>query len=318
MNHGSVTTAIQEGLPNGTAPHERTKRRPSTSGPILCVLGCGTMGRSILSGVLDAIEESGSTMTTTENGNSLLPPNRFIACVRREDAAAKLEQEWGNLVTVVRGAEANAKAVHESDFVLLGSKPQVAKDILNSPGMQEALKGKVLISILAGTTIKTLQTLCPDSKIIRVMPNTPSRYRKGMSVIVVGDGVSQSHLELVSWIFNQVGRTLVMDEKHIDPATAMCGSGPAMFAVILDAMTDGGVAMGVPRAQASLLLAQTMLGTASMVLEGVPPAKIKDDVATPGGCTIGGLLEMEDGKLRSTMARTIQTASNIASGLGKK
>lgn len=301
---------------NPMDPHinGKARRRPSTTGPILCVLGCGTMGRSILSGVLDALEESGATMGSA---NNLSPPSRFIACVRRDVAAAKLREEWGDQVTVVRGPEANTKAVSESDYVLLGAKPQVARELLTSPGMAQALQGKVLISILAGTTIATLQTLCPETKIIRVMPNTPSRIRKGMSVIVSGSGVSESHLEVVSWIFNQVGKTLIMDEKHIDAATAMCGSGPAFMAVILESMTDGGVMMGIPRAQAEELAAQTMLGTASMVQAGQHPALIRNAVATPGGCTIGGLLEMEDGKIRSTMARTIQTATNIASGLGK-
>lgn len=297
-----------------TTTAKKSRRRPSTTGPILCVLGCGTMGRSILSGVLDAIEESGPTM----DSNGLLPPARFMACVRREAAAAKLREEWGDQVSVVLGPEANARAVGESDYVLLGSKPQVARDILSSNAMQDALAGKVLISILAGTTIATLQSLCPRSKIVRVMPNTPSRIRKGMSVIVSGAGVSDAQLDLVAWIFDQVGKTLVMDEKHIDAATAMCGSGPAFMAVILESMTDGGVMMGIPRAQAEELAAQTMLGTASMVQAGQHPALIRNAVATPGGCTIGGLLEMEDGKIRSTMARTIQTATNIAAGLGKQ
>ncbi|CCG80872.1 Pyrroline-5-carboxylate reductase [Taphrina deformans PYCC 5710] len=317
---GGVTSSglvdPNQSLPSVQDPHVNTKarRRPSSTGPILCALGCGTMGRSILSGVLDAIEESGITM----HRSGLLPPARFIACVRREAAATKLKEEWGDMVSVVRGPEGNARAVSESDYILLGSKPQVAREILTSPGMRESLHGKVLISILAGTTIGTLQSLCPpDTKVVRVMPNTPSRIRKGMSVIVPGEGVAGTELELVSWIFNQVGKTLVMDEKHIDAATAMCGSGPAFMAVILESMTDGGVMMGIPRQQAEELAAQTMLGTASMVQAGQHPALIRNAVATPGGCTIGGLLEMEDGRIRSTMARTIQTATNIAAGLGK-
>lgn len=292
----------------------KQKRRPSSTGPILCALGCGEMGRSIFSGVLDALEDSDALETTSA---TLRPPARFIACVRSQGSAERCTAELGNLVSVVRGADANAQAVRDSDYILLCCKPQMAKDILTAPGMQDSLRGKVVISILAGKTIESLQVLCPESKIIRVMPNTPSRIRKGMSVIVSGPGVTDASLDLVSWIFNQVGKTLIMDEKHIDAATALCGSGPAFMAVILESMTDGGVMMGIPRAQAQELAAQTMLGTASLVQAGQHPALIRNAVATPGGCTIGGLLEMEDGKIRSTMSRTIQTATNIAAGLGK-
>ena len=276
--------------------------------PVLCALACGTMGQAILSGVLDALSE-------LEHPPSCAP-GKFIACVKRPETFQKLSNEWKDRVTVTRGAGDNALSVSKADFILLGSKPQMAAEILTHPEMRDAIKGKVIISILAGLTISKLQKLCPESKIVRVMPNTPSRIRRGMSVIVQGSGISSSELETIEWIFGQVGKTLVMDEKHIDAATAMCGSGPAFMAVILESMTDGGVMMGIPRAQAEVLAAQTMLGTAAMVQDGQHPALIRNAVATPGGCTIGGLLEMEDGKIRSTMARTIQTATNIAAGLG--
>ena len=268
------------------------------------------MGRSILSGVLDALLDPQAATTAH-------PPSKFIACVRRQEAldALTLEFQDHKNVTIVRGPHDNAKAVAQSDYILLGCKPQLAREILTHPEMAAAVVDKTVISILAGTTVSTLQSLCPRSQIIRVMPNTPSRIRKGMSVIVSSSN-DQTTIETVEWIFKCVGRTLVMDEKHIDAATALCGSGPAFMAVILESMTDGGVMMGIPRAQAQELAAQTMLGTASMVQAGQHPALIRNAVATPGGCTIGGLLEMEDGKIRSTMARTIQTATNIAAGLG--
>lgn len=299
---------------------------------MLCVLGCGTMGRSILSGIFDALQDgrtsptpsaspapgTESTATQQSSTDACRPPSTFIACVNRQETQRTLAHEWSHLpdVRVVSGAQANAEAVATADFVLLGSKPQAARSILMDAAMQRAVRGKTLISILAGTTIETLQRLCPESRIVRVMPNTPCRIRQGMSVIVRGDGVSRDTLEVVEWIFQRVGRTLVMEERHIDAATALCGSGPAFMAVILESLTDGGVMMGVPRAQAELLVAQTMLGTACMVQSGQHPALIRNAVATPGGCTIGGLLEMEDGKIRSTLARTIQTATNIAAGLG--
>lgn len=123
---------------------------------------------------------------------------------------------------------------------------------------------------------------------------------------------------LVTWIFAQLGRTLLLPEQHMNACTALCGSGPAFYALILEAMTDGGVMMGLPRPEAQMMAAQTMQGAARLVLGGEHPAIIREQVSTPAGCTIGGLLVLEDGKVRSTIARGIQEATRVASGLGSK
>lgn len=131
------------------------------------------------------------------------------------------------------------------------------------------------------------------------------------------EGASESRNRLVA-IFSAVGKCRILDEKHFDAATALAGSGPAFACVFLEAMVDGGVMMGMPRAEALELAAQTMQGAARMALQsGMHPAAIKDSVTTPGGCTIAGLMNLEDGRLRSTVARTIQAATEHAAGLGK-
>jgi pyrroline-5-carboxylate reductase len=131
------------------------------------------------------------------------------------------------------------------------------------------------------------------------------------------DRDSQARDRLVS-IFSAVGKCRILDEKHFDAATALAGSGPAFVCVFLEAMVDGAVMMGMPRKDATELAAQTMQGAAKMVLQsGMHPAAIKDSVTTPGGCTIAGLMNLEDGRLRSTVARTIQAATEHAAGLGK-
>lgn len=194
----------------------------------------------------------------------------------------------------------------------------MCKDILSDSSMRDALENKLLVSICAGVTISQLRGLLrSDTRVIRAMPNTPCRIQQGMTVISCDDTTTESDQMLVSYIFDQTGRTLILDEKHQDTATALCGSGPAFVCVLLEAMADGGVMMGIPRKEAQILVAQTLQGTARMVLDGQMPAQIRNDVATPGGCTIGGLLEMEDGGIRSAMARTIQTTTNIASSLGQ-
>lgn len=136
--------------------------------------------------------------------------------------------------------------------------------------------------------------------------------------VISPNGMSMDERVLVTWVFAQLGRTLVLPEKHMDACTALCGSGPAFYALILEAMADGGVMMGLPRPEAQMMAAQTMQGAARMVLGGEHPAIIREQVSTPAGCTIGGLLVLEDGRLRSTIARGIQEATKVASGLGSK
>jgi len=140
-----------------------------------------------------------------------------------------------------------------------------------------------------------------------------------MTVLAISPGISTNHENLARWIFESVGRCRLLDEKHFDACTALCGCGPAFASVFLEAMADGGVMMGLPRAEALELAAQTMQGAARMVLQtGQHPAALKDSVTTPGGCTIAGILVLEDGRVRSTIARAIETSTQVAGGLGKR
>ena len=224
----------------------------------------------------------------------------------------------------------NLLGVQKADVILLGCKPYNLKSILSEPGMQEALRGKLLISILAGVPVSQIEeTLYPHGsgeimeseqrcKIVRVMPNTASILRESMTVIATCTPPLPHHLDsLVTWMFTRIGQV-----KHINPAlmdvcTALCGSGPAFFSLFMEAIADGAVAMGLPRKEALFMAAQTMKGTAAMILEGEHPAILRDKVSTPGGCTIGGLLVLEEGSLRGTAARGLREATVVASQLGK-
>ncbi|KAH8829677.1 pyrroline-5-carboxylate reductase [Flagelloscypha sp. PMI_526] len=305
-------------------------------GYTLCVIGCGTMGIAVLSGVIDSMDprpkttkwEShtpGTLTPTAENGSSDAP-SHFIATVRREESATKLRSTFGalgslgSMVEVVTGQ--NKEAAMKADVVLLCCKPQLAASILAEEGLREALRGKLLISILAGVTIKQLEDMVdPSTKVIRTMPNTPCKIREGMTVVSTLPADSPSSdldQARILRIFSSIGRCRFLDEKHFDACTALSGSGPAFACVFLEAMADGGVMMGLPRAEALELAAQTLQGAARMVLQGgTHPAQLKDSVTTPGGCTIAGLLMLEDGRVRSTIARTIQTATEHASQLGQ-
>ena len=210
---------------------------------------------------------------------------------------------------------------------MLGCKPYMVSEILLEEGMREALAGKLLISICAGVTVHQLQHAIYGSapateenrcRIVRAMPNTASGIRESMTVIAISTPpLPESVSSLVTWIFRRIGDVVYLPSGTMDASTALCGSGPAFFALMLEAIIDGAVAMGLPRAEAVRMAAQTMRGTAGLVLAGEHPALLRDKVSTPGGCTIGGLLVLEDGKVRGTVAKAVKEATVVASGLGK-
>lgn len=306
----------------------------------LTVLGCGTLGIAILSGILSSLSDQNSARTTngTTTPTEELPsrtPSRFIACVTRPTSAKRVDAELSHLTSALKILQnENLKGVREADVVLLACKPYNLATVLQEDGMREALAGRLLISILAGVPVNQIEdtiygassnkTLPVDPavdgrcRIVRVMPNTASLVRESMTVIATSNPpLPQSLDALVSWMFTRIGRVVHLSPALMDASTALCGSGPAFFALVLEAIADGAVAMGLPRAEAQLMAAQTMRGTAGLVLNGEHPAMVREKVSTPGGCTIGGLLVLEEGSLRGTVARGVREATVVASQLGK-
>ena len=221
----------------------------------------------------------------------------------------------------------NIAGVEAADVVLLGFKPQMVDKILGTREMSIALEGKLVITILAGVSAdcikNTLQNAYSakdrrETSVVRVLPNTASAIGESMSVIATSDPpLTPESDALVSWMFSRIGRIVHLPPHLMDASTALCGSGPAFFALMLEAMLDGAVAMGLPRKEAQMMAAQTMKGTAGLVLGGEHPALLRDKVSTPGGCTIGGLLVMEEGRVRGTVARAVREATVVAEQLGK-
>lgn len=300
----------------------------------------GTLGIAILSGILSSLSEQTSARSTngTTTPSEELPlrtPSRFIACVTRPASAKRINTELSHLTSALTILQnENIKGVREADIVLLACKPYNLSVVLQEEGMREALVGKLLMSILAGVPVAQIEdtiygegsnkTLPADPavdgrcRIVRVMPNTASLIRESMTVIATSNPpLPQSLDALVSWMFTRIGRVVHLPQASMDASTALCGSGPAFFALVLEAMADGAVAMGLPRAEAQLMAAQTMRGTAGLVLNGEHPAMVREKVSTPGGCTIGGLLVLEEGSLRGTVARSVREATVVASQLGK-
>lgn len=305
----------------------------------LTVLGCGTLGIAILSGILASLSvsqhpshpspaypDSGAATPTTEVA-PVPTPSKFIACVRRPESAKRVKlavAEYDHSVQILQNE--NVRGVKTADVVILGCKPYMVAEILSEPGIKEALDGKLLISICAGVPVEQLQnvlyppgdTTANACRVVRVMPNTAAIVRESMTVIATSSPPLPPHFNsVVEWIFKQIGRVVHLPPSTMDVSTALCGSGPAFLALMLESLADGAVAMGLPRAEAQLMAAQTMRGTAGMVLSGEHPALVREKVSTPGGCTIGGLLVLEEGRVRGTVARSVREATVVASQLGK-
>jgi len=261
----------------------------------LAVLGAGKLGGILLRAYLK---------------QELFPPKRVAATVKHVDRAAALAKELGVAV-----ATENRKAVQGADIVLLCVKPQVVAEVLNeiAPELR-----KDAADFRGGVRSHKFHRTAPGWKIpvVRVMPNTPSAVGCGMTGICRGAHAGAEHLETAQAIFNAVGRTVVVDEKNMDAVTGLSASGPAFAYIILESLAEAGVKVGLPRDVATLLAAQTMKGAASVVLEtGDHPALLKDAVTTPAGCTIDGILELEEGKLRVTLIKAVVKATSRAGEL---
>lgn len=263
----------------------------------LAIIGCGTMGEAILGGLL---------------AQGSLRKDQVVVTARRDDVAAALHERHD-----VEATTDNIRACTAASVVLVALKPQRMQAVLDDDLLRLALKGKLLISIAAGIHIGQIQRWLPDTTIIRAMPNTPCLIGEGMTVLGRGAGVDDAQVALARGVFEPVGRCIDLEEKHMDAVTSLNGSGPAFAYVMLEALADGGVMMGLPRDVALEIAAQMFQGSARMVLHtGFHPAALKDQVTTPAGSTIAGLLIMEDGRIRSVLARTIQEATQVAASLG--
>jgi pyrroline-5-carboxylate reductase len=208
--------------------------------------------------------------------------------------------------------------VATAGMILICVKPAQAAKVIATLKDSLLRPDTVVISIMAGVTTAQLESLLStENPWIRAMPNTPCIVREGMTVICPGTHASHDHMAAAQKVFDAVGQCLATEETYFDAITALSGSGPAYQYLIMESFADAGVRVGLPRQMALKLVAQTAVGAARMVqASGRHPAALRDDVTTPAGCTIGGLLMLEDGKIRSVLARAIEEATKIAGNLG--
>ncbi len=265
----------------------------------LGVIGCGKMGTALVQGAIRA------GVVKSEDVTGCDP----FAGSREAFAAAT-----GAKVTTDIAETATA-----SDVLLLCTKPQDALAALADAAHAAAGKDRLVISIAAGLTLAALESAVPENfRIIRTMPNTPALVGKGAAGFCLGTRATAEDGESAQSLLAAVGLAVQVPEKLMDAVTGLSGSGPAYIYVVIDALADGGVRAGIPRAAAVKLAAQTVLGAAAMVLEtGEHPAVLKDMVTSPGGTTIAGLAELERHGLRSALIEAVGAATRRATELGK-
>ncbi len=264
----------------------------------IAVLGAGKMGGILLQAFLK---------------QQRFRPEEITATVAHPERAQALSAQWRVAVTTD-----NLPAAHNAEILLLAVKPFQIAALLEE--VRPALSpGKLVISVAASITTAAMeQAAGTEIAAVRAMPNTPSTLGVGIAGLCRGRNVTDAQMEEAASLFATVGRTVIVDEKHMDAVTGLSASGPAFIYIILESLAEAGVKVGLPRDVATLLAAQTTFGAAKMVLDtGYHPALLKDAVTTPAGCTIDGILELEEGGLRVTLIKAVMRATERARALAQ-
>ncbi|MBM7115457.1 pyrroline-5-carboxylate reductase [Archangium primigenium] len=265
----------------------------------IAFLGAGNMAEALIKGLLRA---------------GTARPESILATARRPERLDALRSTYG-----VRTTLDNLTAVREADVVVLAVKPQALDKVLVQVA-PAAGPEKLFVSVAAGVPISALERrLGGGSRIIRTMPNTPSLVGAGACALSPGEHASEEDLAVASRIFQSVGTTTVVDENLLDAVTGLSGSGPAYIFLIIEALSDAGVKVGLPRYTALKLAAQTVLGSAQLLIEtSAHPGQLKDQVTSPGGTAIAGLHTLEAGGLRTTLINAVEAATRRARELGEQ
>lgn len=256
------------------------------------------MGEALIKGVLSA---------------NLYDRDKIVATDISSGRLSYIRSTYG-----IKTCETNIEAVQSSAVIIIAVKPKSVKGLMEeiSPAIDE---NQLIISIAAGvSTGKIMEWLKKEVPVIRVMPNTPVIVLEGAIAISPGPGVDNKTLDVAQNIFDSVGKTIIVPEKHMNAVTGLSGSGPAYIFTIIEALADGGVRVGLPRRESTLLAVQTVLGSAKMVLEtGEHTGILKERVTSPGGTTIEGLFRLEMAGIRAALMAAVENATKKADEIEK-
>ena len=266
-------------------------------GKTLGFLGGGNMAAALVKGLLHA---------------KVLPPDKIIVSDVKSERLQWLKDTHGVVTT-----SDNHALVKASDYVVLAVKPQVIDKVLEGAS-GDFKRGQLVISVAAGVPVSAIESRLADGvHVIRSMPNTPATVDAGATAIAPGTFATEADLEIARKLFSAVGRVVTLDETLLDAVTGLSGSGPAYVMLMIEALADGGVKVGLGRDTALLLAAQTVYGSAKLLLEtGEHPGRLKDMVTSPGGTAIAGLHTLESGALRKTLIDAVEAATKRSAELG--
>jgi pyrroline-5-carboxylate reductase len=262
------------------------------------MLGAGNMAGALIRGML---------------ASQRVAPEQIRASDLREERLSELEAEYG-IVTHLE----NRELIEWANLIVLAVKPQVIDRVLDSAA-SHFRPGTLVVSIAAGVPIRALESRLPDSvRVVRAMPNTAAIALAGATGIAPGSRATEADIVATRSLFDATGRSVVLDESLIDAVTGLSGSGPAYVMLMIEALADGGVKVGLHRDTALLLAAQTVFGSAKLLLDtGEHPGRLKDMVTSPGGTAIAGLHTLESGGLRRTLIDAVEAATRRAQELGE-
>ncbi|MBN2568985.1 MAG: pyrroline-5-carboxylate reductase [Deltaproteobacteria bacterium] len=265
----------------------------------ISIIGTGNMGEALISGLIDS---------------GLTKPENIICTDCREDRLELISKAYGIATTI-----SNVEAVKASDIVIYAVKPQIIANVLTETARYLDMS-KLVISIAAGVPLAAIESrLHKELRLIRVMPNIAAFVKESATGIAAGDHVLKDDIKLAKSIFDSVGKSVVIKENVLmDAITGLSGSGPAYIFLIVDALADAGVKMGLSRQEALFLSTQTVLGSAKLLMETQQhPGQLKDKVTSPGGTAIAGIHTLEKGGLRVTLMNAVEAATNRSKELGE-
>ena len=265
----------------------------------ICIIGTGNMGEALVSGLL---------------GSNSSSPKKIICTDVRESVLDAVKKEYG-----VQTTTNNLEAVTKSDIIIYAVKPQIMAAVIKET-VAKLDMSKLIISIAAGVPMAALEScLNKELRLIRVMPNIAAAVKESATAVAAGKSVSEEDVEMAMSIFNSIGKTVFIKENYLmDAITGLSGSGPAYIFLIVEAMADAGVKVGLSRQEAFFLSTQTVLGAARMLIETKEhPGQLRDRVTSPGGTAIAGLATLEEGGLRTTLINAVEVATNRSRELGE-
>jgi len=260
-------------------------------------IGTGNMAEALIRGLLNA---------------GVAEKDQVIGSDPREERCAEISGRYG-----IRVVADNLEVAKQADILVLSVKPQVMAKVLDQVG-KTIHPHALVISIAAGIPLAAIEAKLPQARVIRTMPNTPALVGAGATAIAAGGHATDDDLKAAKRIFDSVGTTVILDEAQMDAVTGLSGSGPAYIFLVIEALSDAGVKVGLSRYNALALAAQTVLGSAKLLIETKEhPGQLKDMVTSPGGTAIAGLHTLEAGGLRTTLMDAVEAATRRSRELGE-